>query len=59
MQEFSRGYRYTVSYLWKTRNLVPANQNDGYPINIPLSMDWFKESLQETIDFPMKYGVFL
>ena len=23
------------------------------------SMDWFKENLQETIDFPIKYGVFL
>jgi hypothetical protein len=24
-----------------------------------ISMDWFKGNLQETIDFPIKYGAFL
>ena len=51
-----------ISYLWKTRNLVPANENDGYPINIPLSMDWLKGTStgshrfsHEIWGFPVKF----
>ena len=50
--------------------LFPSYSNLKYPVNIPLISeknltdniaDWIglRENLQETIDFPIKYGAFL
>ena len=39
--------------------VVPSDPGTQLGTETVESMDWFKENLQETIDFPIQYGVFL